>query len=173
MKTLAKVVIVLLGYAVSVGLGCLAWKWNEIRAAAFAQNSGGMVAEGDSIAFFVVTGLAMVVPTALGLFFLRPVAWFWNLYSWALLALAATGPLLEMVGSTLHHLQVMNSPWALLSVPVVVRTFSVAFLAPGDLFSALIAPDPKSRRRLLIAFAVEAAVGLYVVLNMTFRNRFM
>jgi len=168
-----KIAVVLAGYAAAVGLGCLAWWLNDQRVAAFARNSPGMVSEGDSIAFFQVTGLAMIVPTALALFFLRPVAWFWTFFSWGLLALALTGPPLEMIGALLHDLGVMSGPWVLLSFPVVVRTYSIAFLAPGDLISALLAPDPKSRRRLLLALGIEAALGLYVIWNLTFRNRFM
>jgi len=173
MSKLAKVSIVLLGYGAAVGLGFLAGWLNDLRASAFAQNSGGMVAEGDAAAFFVVTGLAMIFPTLLALFFLRSAGWFWRPYSWAMLILALTGPLLEMLGAALHAMGPSAMPYSLLGFPVVVRTFSVLFLSPGDFLSALIAPEPKSRRRLLIAFAIETALGLYVLMNLAFRGRFM
>ena len=173
MGKFAKVSIVLLGYAAALGLGFLAGWWNDLRSAAFAQNSGGMVAEGDSIAFFLATGVAAILPTALALFFLRSVAWFWDLYSRTLFAIALTGPPLLVLGAVLHDLQVMQSSWALLSVPVVARIFSLPILAPADLASAWLAPDPQNRRRLLAAMSVEMATGLYVAFNLLFRHRFM
>ncbi len=173
MKNWMKVLIVLLGYLAAIVLGVLAWWANDLRAAVFNQNSPGMVAEGDSIACFMVTGLAAIFPTALALFFLRPVGWFWSLYTWAMLLLALAGIPLEITGALLHHYQVMQPPWELLSVPVVIWTFTIPFTAPADILSALIAPDPKNRRRLLIAFGVEAAMALLVAFRILFENRFM
>jgi hypothetical protein len=53
--------------------------------------SGGMQAFGDLLGFLGIFAALALAPTALGLYFLRPVEKFWNLFSIASLALAAMG----------------------------------------------------------------------------------
>ncbi|HVZ80425.1 MAG TPA: hypothetical protein VHE12_06420 [bacterium] len=178
MKTSLKIAIVLLGYLAALGFGFLANELHEWLAPDWANQSSGMYAEGGAILFFEVTGVACVVPTLLALFFLRKVPWFWNTYSWAMLALALSGPLLEAVGIGLNRpvngpAPVMSTTASLFFLLVLVRIFSVLFLAPADLLSALLSADPKCRRRLLIAFALECALGIFVLLNIATRHKFM
>ncbi len=178
MKTTFKVALVLLGYVAALGLGLLVEDLHERFAPAWANQSSGMYAEGSAILFFEVSGVAALFPTLLALFFLRKAPWFWRGYSWAVLGLAATGPLMEIAGVTLNLLLPMeavmkNVPVDLFLFLVIVRIFAVIFLAPFDFLSAIFSPDPQIRKRLFIAFGMECALGLFVALNLTIRHKFI
>ena len=179
MKTGLKFILVFLGYVAAIGSGLLVGYLHERFAPPDAANYSGMYAEGTAIAFYWVSGIACIFPTALALFFLRKVLWFWNLYSWALLGLAATGPLLEVIAVLLNGFLVtgpesLKDPFlALMFFLVLVRLFGIIILAPADLLSALLSPDPRYRRRLFIAFGIECALGVFVALNLAIRHKFM
>src|SRR5205085_10451413 len=92
MSTLAKIGIVSTGYVLAflVAAGVVA-----VRVAATSglaeQREGGMYAAGDAILFLAVFGAASVLPTAIGMFFLRPSRLFWRGASLTAVAVASTG----------------------------------------------------------------------------------
>ena len=57
-----------------------------------ADASAGMYAFGDGCLFLGVLGFAAMVPTGLGLFFLRRNRWVWITLATTALAIAVTGP---------------------------------------------------------------------------------
>lgn len=68
---LLKVGLILLGYVAAFFLACGAVAWNDRRLAQDVKDaSAGMAAGGDLILFVFVFGLASLVPTGLGIYYL-------------------------------------------------------------------------------------------------------
>jgi hypothetical protein len=168
--TLLKAGIVIAGY-----ISCFVVAWvaldiyEGLTQVMRSQSSGGMVAEGDSMVFFFVFGAAALVPTGLALYFSRSSKKFWAFLSVAGILLALTGPFMVMVNTALKVFHFVDLP--VKAIPMIIYTVGLAriFLAPalvGVFFLAvLIAPDRASRKKLLIATGIEAALCLYVFLD--------
>ncbi len=90
-RTLAKWGVVIAGYAAAGLIATAAVNARYLHQSAQAQASPGMCAWGDFVLFLEVFGLGAILPTALALYFLRPIRLFWILSSIAALAFAATG----------------------------------------------------------------------------------
>ena len=93
MKAAGKVGIVVGGYAAAflVAAAALALQLWITAHNPDAQAASGMYAFGGSVLFVFVFGIAALVPTALALYFLRPVRRFWTVSSIGALGVAATG----------------------------------------------------------------------------------
>jgi len=144
MSNLSKLGIVLGGYAAAL-IAALAttylWTWLNPSPA-----SQGMQAFGDSLLFFTVFGLMSLLPTGLGLYFLRPFGGFWTVFSLASLVFAATGPFAAI------------KPVGFLSV---ARAMAAPLFGLGFLICGVIAPAWRTRWILFASAATEFAVGAY------------
>lgn len=157
MKKLGKVGLVLGGYIAA---------WMAAMAAVYvriiltkndpgAQASAGMYAFGDFLLGCAVFGILALVPTGLGLYFLRPYRKFWTVFSAVALALAVAGPVIAASTSLLNPAGVLsNLLWLgqMLGSPLLALAFLI--------FAAL-APLPHSRWILLSAAFLEGVVGVY------------
>jgi hypothetical protein len=124
------------------------------------QAYGGMSAFGDSVYFLAAFALAAIPATALGLYFLRPHAWFWQ-------GLRSTGIVVAGTSTTalLGYVARLDSAWAMLS-PLLF--LAAPFFGGLFLLSGLIAP---SRRGVLFATtAVQFFVFACVVALWTHRT---
>ncbi|MBI5568011.1 MAG: hypothetical protein HY870_24145 [Chloroflexi bacterium] len=132
-----------------------------------AQASSGMYAFGDFVLFVAVFGLLALVPTALGLYFLRPIGKFWSSLSVLAVVVAVSG----VVAAGLIMLTfgtITGTIWNFISAILLLRVMGAPLLAVGDLVSALIAPAKQPRRRLLIGAAIECAVSVFAALRFLF-----
>lgn len=141
-----------------------------------SQSSGGMVAFGDSIMFFFMFGAAALIPTALAFYFSRPLLKFWSFLSYAALAFAVTGPLMEMANTALKafgfYTLPMTAAAAIISFLGLMRIFASPVMAGVFFLAVLIAPEPATRKRLLIAMGIEAALCGWVFILYVFFQRF-
>lgn len=165
MRPIAKVGVVIGGY---VGAVLVAFGVTALYIAATPgidrQLYAGMSAFGDSLVFLAVFGLAALVPTGAGLWFLRPSRAFWLAYPAAALAIAATAvaaALIDFAGHTAPQGSAI-SMWAGLSM---LRVFLSPLCALAFALSALIALQPRARRSLFVAAGLEAAAFASLVLR--------
>jgi len=119
--------------------------------------SGGMQAFGDLLFFLGIFGVLALVPTAVGLFWLRPIGKFWLVFSLAALALAATGPVAALTVRADH------ARWVVLDLLGLPRVLGTPLFALAFLVSAFLAPTRFSRRLLLAASACEIVVAGYAI----------
>jgi len=164
MTRLRKTALVLAGYAIAPAAAFLLVGIAALLEPAAGQ--GGMQAFGDLLLFLGLTGLFALIPTALALWFLRPVTWFWTLLTIACALLAATGPAAALLFPRLHE------P-ALPQFLALVRLLGAPLLALAFLAVALIAPARRPRRVLLAATALEAAVSAYAFVSLLIVGRWL
>ena len=165
MSRMAKVGVVMGGYAAAVLAGIVAsWLYNARVGALPYDTSGGMYAAGEmmsSIAAFLVVAL---VPTLLALWFLRHHEGFWNTMSVASLAFAAVGLVAVLspivfptpprhVGSLVVELLRLAQ---LLGVPLWCLAFGLF---------AFLAPTRATRRVLVTATAIELVIGVCALVH--------
>ena len=132
-----------------------------------AMASSGMYAFGDSILFLVVFGVVAIVPTIMALHMLRSSRVFWNVFSFALLLLAATGPL-AIVALAMDR---PMAPGPMAPGPGLfgsLRLIAAPLLAPGMLVCTLPAPAGRARRILGVATTLEIATAAYFFVRMFF-----
>jgi hypothetical protein len=169
-SVLLKIGIVIAGY---IAAFAVAWVGEDIyeglTQAMRSQSSPGMVAEGDSMMFFFMFGAAALVPTGLALYFSRSSKKFWAFLSTAAILLALTGPFMEMVNTGLKVFHFVDLPMRVIPTIIytvgLVRMFSAPLLVGIFLLAALTAPEAFSRKRMLIAMGIEAALCVYVFLD--------
>jgi hypothetical protein len=120
-----------------------------------------MYAFGELVVFLGVLFVAGAVPTGAALFFLlrraRPDGWLWRALPAVAIPLACTG-LASCLGCAVDPR--VFGPFMLL---VLARAALSPPLACALIAAALAAPDPRARRRLVIATVAESAAALYVV----------
>src|SRR5579863_5572361 len=117
-----------------------------------------MQAFGDSLRFLGLFGFLALFPTALALYFLRPVEKFWSLFSGASLAIAATGPVFALL--------IVRRDGALWAGPIVglfglLKVLGAPLFGLGFLICAAFAPIGRSRWVLVAAAGIEFTVGSY------------
>jgi hypothetical protein len=157
-KRYTKAGIVLAGYAVAFAAAVIVF---DLRMRANAGNpdaQGGMQAFGDSLLFLYVFGFAALLPTALALYYLRPVQTFWSVFSKTALVIAATALAAALV-ILLSKQPPLQSALTIPAVFGVLRLLLSPVLCPAFIACAFISPDTRSRRMLGIAAAVECAAG--------------
>ena len=158
MRAAAKFGLVVAGYvaaflvaATGVAIN-VAWTAGPDR-----QASSGMAAFGDSLLFLALFGLAAVLPTAAGLFFLRPYHLFWQVLAIAAVVIAATG--LASLGVSVAARAAPAGPiihsW---SAFAVLRILVAPMIALAFLVSGVFAPRRPARIALLAATVSEAIV---------------
>jgi hypothetical protein len=123
------------------------------------QASSGMFAFGDALLFVGVFGAAALVPVAAGLFWLRPVRWFWMVLAGLSLGVTATSLVAAVVFAA--GTGTSTSPMAAWDGLALLRILAAPFLAFGFLVCAVISPHRSPRFLLLASTLVEAAVTLY------------
>ena len=166
MNGFAKSGVVLAGYAVAVLLASVAVAVRIAQTSGpDAQASAGMYAFGDLMLFVAVFGVAAIPPTGLAFFFLRPYRAFWIVIPLAGLAFAATGLAAALVYVSADYWAPPGSTGELWAGLAVLRMLPAPLLVIFFLLSAFVAPNPSSRRALLVATGMESAVGIYTVLH--------
>lgn len=125
-----------------------------------ALASSGMYAFGDSYLFFVVLGLAALVPTGAALYFLRPFRRLWVVLSTLSLGMALTGAAAALLYA-MGRGAVAPSPLASLAGFSVLRILLAPILVPVFLIFALFSPHRSPRFALIAATVLEVGVCLY------------
>jgi hypothetical protein len=149
----AKVGIVFLGLVLAL---VVAWVAVFLRQLATqgpaAQASAGMYAFGDLMLGVAVFGVLAVVPIALALYWLRPVALFWSALLWGALLFALTG-----IGALAanHWATPSTGSWIFLAQ---VRVGLMPLSALALVTCALFAPRPRHRWLLLAAAFTDGAI---------------
>jgi len=157
MTRLSRLGLVFAGYGMALLVAIAAFyllSWLRMHQDA----SGGMQAFGDSLLIIGLFGILALVPTALAFYFLRSSGIFWNVFSIASLAFAATGAVAAvMIGRPLHP------SWAVLfqGLSGLLIILGAPLLGFGFLIAALIAPIRRSRWILVSAAAIEVTVSAY------------
>lgn len=148
------------GYAAAWFVADAAVNARFLQQSAQAQASPGMYAWGDLILFLEVFGLGAIVPTALALYFLRPVGTFWTALSIGALAFAMTG-LLAALMVALGYRETTQSFLAILAAIGALREMMSPAAAVMFVLATLTAPTRRARLVLLVAAVIEGALGLY------------
>ena len=130
-----------------------------------AQASAGMYAFGDFMLFVAVFGIAALLPTGLGLYYLRPVRFFWTFLAIAALPVVATGPVCAVSVELMRHLR--NAPSFLQTGAAlgVLQLLGAPLLAAWLLLCACLAPTRFPRWTMLGATIVEGLVATYALFH--------
>ena len=165
-KPLLKVLAVLAGYSLALCAACAMVAIRQLHTQGpDAQASAGMYAAGDAMLFVAVFGTAALLPTGLGLYYLRPFRSFWIILTIAALPLAATGPVCAGALELLRHLRGAPSFLQVCEFFGVMRVLGAPLLAACFFLCACLAPTRFPRWALLGATAVEGLVSAYAVIH--------
>jgi hypothetical protein len=158
-----KLALVLAGYAAAFLLTSAA-TWVVIRLRTAPPASDGMQAFGDMLLYLGLLAVSSVLPTLLALYFLRPFQEFWTVFSIAAIVLAALGLVAESLMGANH-----SSPWAAFFVGFLglLIILGAPLLGLGFLAFAWLAPEGRSRLRLIAAASIEFAVCAYAIFCLT------
>jgi len=162
-RPLAKVGIVIAGYVAAFAIAAAAVNARDLHASAQDQASSGMYAWADMILFLEVFGLAAILPTALALYFLRPIRGFWIMFSVAALAFAATGlgaALIVVLTSQMNHEPALYVVRLLAALGFLREMLSPA-AGVTFVLATFTAPNRRFRLALLAATLIEGPLGLY------------
>jgi hypothetical protein len=165
MGRLAKAGIVIAGYVAAIVAGVVAARLYDAWAAAQPYDtSGGMYAGGEMLQSLAAFLLVSLVPTALGLWFLRRNTRFWNAVAVASLAFAGVGLMAVLLPLVYRgapkHIAIMLLDLLGLSQLLGVPLWFVAFV----LF-AFLAPTREARRKLVLAVGIEAVIGVCALVH--------
>jgi hypothetical protein len=119
-----------------------------------------MYAFGDLLLFVAMFGFGSLLPTGLGLYFLRPFTRFWTVLSIAVFIIAGTSLVAVAVLFAAPPQATGTSGWALASFFAFFRLAGAPLFASAYILAALLAPNRSSRWSLLAATGLEAVVGL-------------
>jgi hypothetical protein len=165
---LSKVGVVLAGYAAALLVAYVvdyAANYFVTHIQKSPDASGGMAAFGDMLLFLGVFGVLALIPTALALYYLRPVVKFWSAFPAAALVVAATGPIAALMMG--RH---PENPWAMLAVGLfgLLKVLAAPLLGVAFVIFAVIAPTRRSRLFLFAAAGIEFAVCGYALVCLVF-----
>lgn len=161
LRPAAKFGFVSLGFAAAIAAACLAVTIREYYTdGPEAQASSGMYAAGDAMLGVAVFGILAIAPTALALYWLRPVPAFWTVLTWSAVLYALTG--IGALGLRFASTSGSLGGWmALLSI------LRIAIMPVGALTlltCAVFAPKPRHRWTLTATFLIEAGIFAGIVL---------
>ncbi|HVT72406.1 MAG TPA: hypothetical protein VHD61_04665 [Lacunisphaera sp.] len=158
LRPASKIGLVTLGLVVA---WAAAWCAMEIRQhltnGPEAQASSGMYAFGDLVLGVGVFAVIALLPLALALFWLRPMARFWSTAGWVAAAYAATGPVAIIASGWLRSVP----PGWLLASDARVGTMPLSALAWAAF--AVFAPHARARILLAAACALDAVLFAGVI----------
>jgi hypothetical protein len=134
------------------------------------QSMGGMIAGGEMMLGAGVFGLLSLAPTGLALWYLRRSQRFWSMFSVAGIAFAIAG--LAAVLGTLAAPAVMARVPALMFADLLGlgQMLGAPLWIGSFLLFAAIAPAGNSRRRMLVAAAIEAVIGACALVHFLVRS---
>ena len=159
MRPLAKLGLIALGYVAAFVIASVVVAIRVgLTRGPDAQASSGMYAAGDALLFLIVFGVLALVPTAAGLYLLRPYRRFWSLAATAVVTVAATGLAAVALYALREPVPSFLAPWTMLSP---LRILVAPLLALAFLVCALVAPSGGPRLALLAAAVTEVAVSGY------------
>jgi hypothetical protein len=157
-----KVGSVLAGYAVAF-LAATVAVWFRVlltQGNPDVQASSGMHAFADFLLFLGVFGVGALLPTGLGLYFLRPFPRLWTAVSITALATACTSPAAVAVLVLTSPQPADHPAWVLASFVALLRMAGGPLLAAAYMIAALFAPTRRSRWLLVGATGIESVIGL-------------
>ncbi len=152
--------IVCLGYLLALGAGAAASHLYNARMAAMPYDtSGGMYAAGDFMTALGTFLVVALVPTLLGLWFLRVNTRLWQAIAIASLAFASAGLLAVLMPLVTH-----DPPKHLVSVAFsllgLAQLLGMPFWTAAFVLFAFLAPDRSARRLLKAAIGLELVIGV-------------
>src|SRR5262245_8558381 len=160
----AKVGVVIAGYVAAVVAGVAAGWLYDLRASSLPYDtSGGMYAFGQllqSLAAFLVVAL---VPTLLGLWFLRRHTGFWNGAATASLAFAIAGLVAALTPLVARDPQ--NPALMIVGLLGLCQLIGAPLAVVALALFALIAPTGVARRRLMLAMVIEVVIGGFALVQ--------
>ena len=160
---IVKWAVVIAGYIAAFVIANAAVNARDLQSSPQDQASSGMYAWADMILFLEVFGLAAILPTALALFFLRPIQGFWIVFSLGAIAFAATGlaaALIVALTSRMDHEPTQYLVQLLAALGVMREMMSPA-AAVTFVLATFTAPTRRFRLALLATTLIEGSVGLY------------
>ena len=131
-----------------------------------AQASAGMYAWGDLMLFVESFGVLALVPTGVGLYFLRPYEMVWTVLSVLALVVAITGPVGACLSALVLNLRLPGVTWQMAGGLGFLRTMGAPLLALGFFTCAAFAPSRRPRLAMLAAAGLECAASAYFVVHM-------
>ncbi len=156
-----KIIMVLAGYLAALVVAFLAV---AVRMATTsgpdAQASSGMYAFGDALLFVAVFGTVGLLPTGLGLVFLRPYRPFWLILS-TIGAVIATTAVIALVLFAIGRSATAPSSLSTWADLAVLRILPAPLFAAAFLVAGVISPHRASRWTLLAASGIELIVSAY------------
>ena len=165
-KPILKVLGVLAGYSAALLAACVAVYIRQLNTQGpDAQASAGMYAFGDGMLFIEVFGGLALLPTGLGLYYLRPLRIFWTLLAIAAMPLAATGPVSVVLVALSSKVPNLPSFWQMGAAFGVLRMLGSPLLAASFLLGGCLAPTRFPRWTLMGATVIEGAVAAYAAFH--------
>ena len=165
-KTILKVLAILAGYSAALMAACVAVHIRQLNTQGpDAQASAGMYAFGDGMLFVEVFGGLALLPTGLGLYYLRPVRIFWTFLAVAAMPLAATGPVSAVVVALASKVPDPPSFWQVGTAFGVLRMLGSPLLAASFLLGGCLAPTRFPRWTFLGTTLIEAGVSAYAIFH--------
>jgi hypothetical protein len=162
-QILIRLSIVIAGYIAAFAIANAFVNARDLRASPQDVASSGMYAWADMILFLEVFGLGAILPTALALYFLRPIRGFWIVFSFAALAFTVTGlgaALIVAFTGRMDHEPALYLVRVLAALGVLREMMSPA-AGVTFVLATFTAPTRRFRFALLAATLIEGSLGLY------------
>ena len=156
-----KAALVLAGYVLAMVAGVVAtWLYDLRFSPADQQASGGMIAFGELMFGAGVFAVVAAVPTALALWFVRRHRGTWEGFTIASLVFAVAGVFGVFALLTATPESAGTAAIAWMSVLGIAQVFGSPIWIGGFALFAFLAPARDLRRRMLLAAAIEVAIGV-------------
>ena len=155
-----KAALVLAGYVLAMVAGVVAtWLYDLRFSPADQQASGGMIAFGELMFGAGVFAVVSAAPTALALWFVRHHRGTWEGFTIASIAFALAG-VLGVYALFTATPETGSAAIAWMSVVGIAQVFGSPIWIGGFALFAFLAPARDLRRRMLLAAAIEVAIGV-------------
>jgi len=161
----AKAGLVFGGYVLALVAGGVASYLYDLRMSAMPYDtSGGMYAAGEFMTGFGAFLLVALVPTLLGLWFVRGNRKLWLAVSFASLAFAIAGLLAVLVTVAMRGTPT-NVALVLFTLFGLAQLLGVPLWTAAFVLFALLAPTRLARRVLAVAIGLELVIGVVAVIH--------